>query len=78
MFPAAALSIRRTAPEPAQERDWCGDGATGGRASRRLGGVAEVVVVGGSVEVGDVLLGEDVGESGIHCGASFRRVVRAL
>jgi hypothetical protein len=30
------------------------------------GGVQEAVVVGGSVQVGDVLLGDDVGESGMH------------
>jgi hypothetical protein len=74
--------MRKTAAEPAQERDWRGgDAAAGGRASLRLGGsggVPEAVAVGGSVEVGDVLLGENDGESGMHGWTSFRRVVRAL
>jgi hypothetical protein len=76
------LSVRKPAAEPAQERDWRGgDGADVGRASLRLGGsggVHEAAVVSGSVEVGDVLFGEDDGESGMHGWTSFRRVVRAL
>jgi hypothetical protein len=70
------------APEPAQERDWRdGDAAAGGRVSLRLGGnsgVQQAVIFGGSVEVGDVLLGEDDGELGMHGRTSFRQVVRAL
>ena len=38
----------------------CGDGVAAG------GGVHEAVVVGGSVQVGDVLLGDDEGELGMH------------
>jgi hypothetical protein len=40
--------------------------------------VHEAVVVGGSVQVGDVLLGDDEGELGMHGWPSFRGVVRAL
>jgi hypothetical protein len=40
--------------------------------------VAEAVVVGGSVQVGDVLLGEDEGELGMHWLTSCCVVVRAL
>jgi hypothetical protein len=39
--------------------------------------VQEAVLVRGPAEVGDVLVGEDVGESGMHAW-TFRRVVRAL
>jgi hypothetical protein len=35
-------------------------------------------VVGGSVQVGDVLLGDDEGELGMHRLTSCRVVVRAL
>jgi len=51
------------AAEPAQERDWrgggvagCGDGVAAGGGG---GGVHEAVVVGGSVQVGDALLGDE-------------------
>jgi hypothetical protein len=42
------------------------------------GGVHEAVVVGGSAEVGDVLLGDDEGELGMHGWTSCWDVVRAL
>ena len=60
------------AGEPAQERDWRGGGVAAG------GGVYEAVVVGGSVQVGDVLLGGDVGDLGMHGLTSCWVVVRAL
>ncbi len=41
----------------------CGDGVAAGGGG---GDVHEAVVVGGSVQVGDVLLGDDEGESGMH------------
>ena len=73
------VRLSETAAEPANERDRRGgDGAAGGggvAAAGGGGGLDEAVVVEGSAEVGDVLLGEDVGESGMHgwtwlgCGA---------
>jgi hypothetical protein len=59
------------AAEPMQEPDWRGGGGVagcgGGVATGGGGGVVhEAVVVGGSVQVGDVLLGGDEGESGMH------------
>jgi hypothetical protein len=41
----------------------CADSVAAGGGG---GGVHEAVVVGGSVQVGDVLLGGDEGESGMH------------
>ena len=70
------------AAEPANERDGRGgDGAVGGRrgaAAGGCGGLHEAVVVGGSAEVGDVLLGDDEGELGMHGWTSFWDAVRAL
>jgi hypothetical protein len=43
-----------------RRRGRCGDGVAAG------GGVHEAAVVGGSVQIGDVLLGEDEGELGMH------------
>ena len=71
------VRLSQAAAEPAQERDWrgggvarcgdgvagCGDGVAAGGAG---GGVHEAVVVGGSVQVGDALLGGDEGELGMH------------
>jgi hypothetical protein len=81
-FPSKGLRLSRAAAEPVQERDWrgggvagCGDGVAAGGGG---GGVHEAVVVGGSVQVGDVLLGDDEGELGMHGWPSFRGVVRAL
>jgi hypothetical protein len=55
------------AAEPPQERDWRGGGVAGrGDGVAAGGGVHEAVVVGGSVQVGDVLLGGDEGELGMH------------
>ncbi|MGD1051106.1 MAG: hypothetical protein ABR947_08560 [Solirubrobacteraceae bacterium] len=42
------------------------------------GGIHEAVVAGGSVEVRDVLLGEDDGEPGMHGRDLVSGVVRAL
>jgi hypothetical protein len=42
------------------------------------GSVHEAVLVGGSVEVGDVLFGEDDGESGVHGWTSFRGGARTV
>jgi hypothetical protein len=60
--------LSEAAAEPANERDRRGgDGAAGGVAAPSAGGgVHEAVVVGGSAEVGDVLLGDDEGELGMH------------
>jgi hypothetical protein len=56
----------------------CGDGVAAGGGGGGGGGVHEAVVVGGSVQVGDVLLGDDEGELGMHRLTSCRVVVRAL
>jgi hypothetical protein len=80
------VRLSQAAAEPVQERDWhgggvagCGDGVAGcGDGVAAGGGVHEAVVVGGSVQVGDVLLGDDEGELGMHGWTSFRGVVRAL
>jgi hypothetical protein len=40
--------------------------------------VHEAVVVGGSVQLGDLLLGDDEKELGMHGGTSCRGAVRAL
>ena len=58
-----------------------GNGAAGGgrvAAAGGCGGLREAVVVGGSVEVGDVLLGDDEGELGMHGRTSRWDLVRAL
>jgi hypothetical protein len=76
-LPCGRVRQGEVTAEPANERYRRG----GGGASPRLGGSGGVhvaVVVGGSVEVGDVLFGDDDGESGMHGWTSFRRVVRAL
>jgi hypothetical protein len=63
------VRLSRAAAEPPQQRDWsggvagCGDGVA---ADGGGGGVHEAVVVGGSVQVGDVLFGGDEDESGMH------------
>jgi hypothetical protein len=54
------------AAEPAQERDRRGGGVTGyGNGLASGGGAHEAAVLGGSVQVGDVL-GGDVVELGMH------------
>jgi hypothetical protein len=64
-FSRRFLRLGQAAAEPVQERDWggggvagCGDGVAAGGGG---GGVHEAVVVGGSVQVGDVLLGDEEG-----------------
>lgn len=81
-LPNNGCVLSQAAAEPVQERDWrgggvagCGDGVA---ADGGGGGVYEAVVVGGSVQVGDVLLGEDVGELGMYGWTSCWVVVRAL
>jgi len=68
--------------EPVHERGWRGGGVAGcgdGVAARGGGGgVHEAVVVGGSVQVGDLLLGDAEGDLVMHGCPSFRGVVRAL
>jgi hypothetical protein len=68
--PEQRVRLSQAAAEPAQERDWRGGGVAGCRdgvaAGGAGGGVHEAVVVGGSVQVGDVLLGGDEGELGMH------------
>jgi hypothetical protein len=58
------------AAEPVQERDWRDGGvagyADGVAACGRGGGVHEAVVVGGSVQVGDVLSSGDEDDVGMH------------
>ncbi|MBV9005634.1 MAG: hypothetical protein JO181_13320 [Solirubrobacterales bacterium] len=76
------MRLSQVAAEPANERDGRGGGgaAGGGRAAAAsgCGGLHEAVVVGGSAEVGDVLLGDDEGELGMHGWTSYWDVVRAL
>jgi hypothetical protein len=69
------VRLSQAAAEPAQERDWrgggvagCGDGVAAGGGG---GGLHEAVVVGGSAEVGEVLLGDDAPEMGMHGWTSF-------
>jgi hypothetical protein len=61
------------AAEPVQERDWrdggvagCADGVAACGGGGGGGGVPEAVVVGGSVQVGDVLSGGDEDDLGMH------------
>lgn len=74
--------MSEVAAESASERDGRGgDGAAGGggvAAAGGCGGLDEAVVVGGSAEVGDVVLGDDEGELGMHGWTSCWDVVRAL
>ena len=84
-WPALAcgrVRLSEVPAEPANERDRRGgDGAAGGgglAADGGCGGLLEAVVVGGSAEVGDVLLGDDEGELGMHGWTSCWDVVRAL
>jgi hypothetical protein len=74
--------LSETAAEPANERDRRGDGVGGRRwgvaAAGGRGGMHEAVVVGGSAEVGDVLLGDDEGLLRMHGWTSYWDVVRAL
>jgi hypothetical protein len=73
------VRLSQAASEPAQERDWRGGGVAGcGAGVAAGGGVHEAVVVGGSAEVGDVLLGDDEGELGMDGSTSCWGVVRAL
>jgi hypothetical protein len=64
------VRLSQSAPEPVEERDWRGGGVAGcgagGAASGSGGGVHEAVMVGGSVPVGDLLLGDDGGDLGMH------------
>jgi hypothetical protein len=81
-LPCGRVRLSEVAAEPANERDGRGgDGAVGGgclAAAGGCGGVHEAVVVGGSAEVADVLLGDDEGELGMHGWTSYWDVVRAL
>jgi hypothetical protein len=74
--------LSEVAEESANERDGRGgDGAAGGgrvAAAGGCGGVHEAVVVGGSAEIGAVLLGDDEGVLGMHGWTSCWDVVRAL
>ena len=74
--------MSETAAEPANERDRRGDGAGGRRwgvaAAGGCDGLHEAFVVGGSAEVGDVLLGDDGGVVGMHGWTSCWDLVRAL
>jgi hypothetical protein len=76
------VRLSHAAAEPMQERDWRGGGGVAGcgdvvAAGGGGGDVHEAVVVGGSVQVGDVLSGDDEGDLRMHGWTSFR-VVRAL
>jgi hypothetical protein len=60
------VRLSQAAAKPAQERDWRGGGVAGcGAGVAAGGGLHEAVVVGGSVQVGDVLSGDEV-ELGMH------------
>lgn len=75
------MCLSETAAEPADERDRRGDGVGGRRCVAATGGrhgLHEAVVVGGSEEVGDVLLGDDGGLVGMHGWTSRWDLVRAL
>jgi hypothetical protein len=64
------VRLSQAASEPAQERDWRGGGVpvcgAGVAAGGGGGGVHEAVVVGGSAEVGDALLGDNEDDLGMH------------
>jgi hypothetical protein len=67
------VRLSLAAAEPVQERDWRDGGVAGGTdgvAACHGGGgggaVHEAVVVGGSVQVGDVLSGGDEDDLGMH------------
>ena len=73
IFVEQRVRLGQAAAEPVQERDWrdggmagYGDGVAAGGGGGGGGGVREEVVVGGSVQVGDVLLGGDEGDLGMH------------
>jgi hypothetical protein len=72
--------LSKAAAEPANECDRRGgDGRAGGvAAAGGSGGLHEAVVVGGSAEVGDLLLGDHEDELGMHGWTSCWDVVRAL
>jgi glutaredoxin 3 len=65
---AGGCGLSQAVAEPAQERDWrggvagCAEGVAAGGGG---GGVPEAVAVGGSAQVGEVLLGDEV-ELGMH------------
>src|ERR1700727_1680081 len=68
--PERRVRLSRAAAEPVPEREWRGGGVSGCRndvaAGGGGGGVHEAAVVGGSADVGDVLLGDGEGELGMH------------
>jgi hypothetical protein len=76
------VRLSETAEESANERGGRGgDGAAGGgrvAAAGGYGGVSEAVVVGGSAEIGDVLLGDDECLLRMHGWTSYWDLVRAL
>jgi hypothetical protein len=76
------VHLSEVTAESANERDRRGgDGAAGGggvAAAVGRGGLREAVLVDGSAEVGNVLLGDDEGELGMHGWTSYWDVVRAL
>jgi hypothetical protein len=66
--PERRVRLSQAAAEPVQERDWrgggvagCGDGVAPGHGGGGGGGVHEAVVIGGSVQLSDVLLGDEEG-----------------
>jgi hypothetical protein len=81
-LPCGRVRLSEVAAEPANERDGRGgDAAAGGgrvAAAGGCGGPDEALVVGRSAEVGDVLLGDDEGDLGMHGWTSCWDVVRAL
>jgi hypothetical protein len=70
--------LSEAAAELANERDRRGGGVAGGGGGVAGGGVHEAGVVGGSVQVGDALLGDDEGELGMHGRSSSWVLVPAL
>jgi hypothetical protein len=83
--PEQRVALSQAPADPVQERDWRGGGGGGGGGVAGCGGgvaagggAHEAVVVGGSMEVGDVLFGDDEGELGMHGLISCWVAVRAL
>jgi hypothetical protein len=81
-LPDGRVRLSETAAEPANECDRRGDGVGGRRwgaaAAGGRGGLDEAVVVGGSAEVVDVLLGDEAGGLRMHGWTSCWDLVRAL
>src|ERR1700760_1101497 len=69
---ASGGAAGEAAAEPAKERDRRGGDGGGVAAAGGCDGLYEAVVVGGSEELVDVLLGDDAGLFGMHGLTSLR------